>query len=188
MTQIDAFILAGEGETQKHYNPLLEKAGVTNKALIKLAGKPMINYILDALTDSKYIRSITIIGLKEEDVKYKHSKPVDFIEGGKNSFHSVMAAVNYFAKDGDTSKYLFSLSCDTPLVTAEMIDRYISSIDFSQGLDYYYPLVKVEALHNLYPKITKMPLKFKEGRFYGGDLHIFKISFYSFWVIFLVFL
>lgn len=174
MTQIDAFILAGEGETQKHYNPLLEKAGVSNKALIKLGGKPMICYILDALDNSKYIKSITIIGLKEKDFKYKSKKPLEFIEGGKNSFYSVMAAVEHFARDGDTSKYVFSLSCDIPLVTAEMIDKYISSIDFSQDIDYYYPLVKVDALHDLYPNVTKVAIRFKEGLFYGGDLHIFR--------------
>lgn len=176
MKQIDAFILAGEGETQKHYNPLLEKAGVSNKALIKLGGKPMICYILDALNDSKHIKSITIIGLKEKDINYKYNKPIEFIEGGKNSFYSIMAAVEHFAKNGDTSKYVFSLSCDTPLVTAEMIDRYISSIDFNQDIDYYYPLVKVDALHELYPNVTKVAIRFREGLFYGGDLHIFRIK------------
>lgn len=173
---IDAYILAGEGETHAHYSPLLEAAGVTNKALIELNGIPMVYYMLKALDTAKTIKSITVVGLKENQVEFEFHKPVTFIEGGSTTFDSIISAMDHFAKEGKPDKYVLSCPCDTPLITAEMIDRYLMSVDFNEDKDYYYPLVWKDVLLKRYPHVSKMPLKFRDGHFYGGDLHLFKIS------------
>ena len=176
MNKIDAFVLAGEGEKMAHYTPLLEKGGVTNKALIPLAGKPMVHYILKALNDAETINSITVVGLKDSELKFEFSKPVEFIKGGKTTFESITGVVRHIAKNSDESKYVLSCSCDTPLITSEMIDKYVSSLDLSKNVDYYFPIVYEQVLIDRFPDVTKMLLKFKDGLFYGGDLHLFKLS------------
>ncbi|MCY3410678.1 MAG: NTP transferase domain-containing protein [Candidatus Heimdallarchaeota archaeon] len=176
MNQIDAYVLAGEGETMTHYSPLLEAAGVTNKAFISLGGRPMVYFAFDALNDAETIKSITIVGLTPDQVDFEFKKPVEYIEGGKTSFESIMAAINHFAREGDLNKWVLSMSCDTPLVTAEMIDRYLFAIDFSKDKDYYYPMVWKDRLDILYPHVSKMAFNFTDGKFYGGDIHLFKIG------------
>jgi molybdopterin-guanine dinucleotide biosynthesis protein A len=176
MNKIDAFVLAGEGEKMAHYTPLLEKGGVTNKALIPLAGKPMVHYILKALNDAETISSITVVGLTSSELKFEFSKPVEYIKGGATTFESITGVVRHIAKNTDESKYILSCSCDTPLITSEMIDKYVSSLDLSKNVDYYFPIVWKNVLKSRYPVVTKMLLKFTNGHFYGGDLHLFKLS------------
>jgi CTP:molybdopterin cytidylyltransferase MocA len=177
--QIDAFIPAGEGENFEHYDYLLNEAGVVNKALIKIAGKPMISYILNALDEAKHVKSITIVGLNAENLGIKISKPVEFIEGGKTSFDSVLAAVTHFTTKSKATEYIMAVSCDIPLITGEMIDRYIETIDWSKDKEYYFPAVWKKDFDRHYPNVTKVPLRLKEGKLFSGDLHIFKPSVFS---------
>ncbi len=172
--QIDAFIPAGEGENFNHYDHLLNEAGVTNKALIKIAGKPMISYVLNALDVAEHVKSITIVGLNEEDLGIKIAKPVEFIEGGKTTFDSVLAALSHFTSKSKTPEYTMAISCDIPLITGEMIDRYIETIDWSKDKEYYFPAVWKKDFDKYYPNVTKVPLRLKEGKLFSGDLHIFK--------------
>lgn len=176
MNKIDAFVLAGEGEKMEHYTALLEKGGVTNKALIPLAGKPMVHYILKALNDAESINSITVVGLTESELKFDFSKPVEYIKGGKTTFESITGVVRHIAKNSEESKYVLSCSCDTPLITSEMIDKYVSSLDLSKNVDYYFPIVWKQVLIDRYPNVSKMVLKFTDGHLYGGDLHLFRLS------------
>jgi hypothetical protein len=136
----------------------------------------MIYYVLKALDEAETISSITIVGLTEKDLDFEFQKKVVFIEGGKSTFDSVMAAVYHFNKDSDPTKYVFSVSCDIPMITSEMIDRFINAIDFSKEKEYYFPLIWKQSLMKHYPKVTKKPFKIKEGKFYGGDLHIFQLQ------------
>lgn len=177
--QIDAFILAGEGEKFDHYDYLLNEAGVINKALIKIAGKPMISYVVKALDEAEHVKSITIVGLNSENLGIKIAKPVEFIEGGKTTFDSVLAAVSHFTSKSKTPEYIMAVACDIPLITGEMIDRYIETIDWSKDKEYYFPAVWKKDFDQYYPNVTKKPLRLKEGKLFSGDLHVFKPYIFS---------
>ncbi len=174
MQQIDVMIPAGEGEKLSHYSPLLDQARVNNKALIKITGKPMISYVLKALDEASSVRSITIVGLKKEHLDVEVSKPLQFIPGGDTTFDTVINGVKYFLAKEEPPEFIMSVSCDIPLITGEMIDRYMNTIDWSTGKGYYFPLVWKDNLLKHYPRVTKKAFKVKGGDFFGGDVHIFR--------------
>jgi hypothetical protein len=57
-----------------------------------------------------------------------------------------------------------------------MVDRIFGTIDWSTNKELYWNMVWMEDLRRLYPNVTKVPLKLKEGHMVGGDIHIFKPS------------
>jgi NDP-sugar pyrophosphorylase family protein len=58
---MDAIVTAGG--IPRPGDPLYEYSNGNSKALIDIAGKPMIQWILDALGDAKKVDNVIIIGL-----------------------------------------------------------------------------------------------------------------------------
>ncbi len=176
MQQFDVFIPAASGEISghKHYPLLLEKAQVDNKALIELGGMTMVSHVIQALDNSKYIRSITILGLQPEDIEVETKVPITFLEGGKTSFETIEIAMDYFQNRDDTTDYVISVSSDIPLLTSEMIDSMIESVDFSMDLEVYFHISSEKMTKLRYPNAKKLPIKIRGGNIFAGDFHILR--------------
>ena len=70
--RIVAYVQSGDADpTQNHYIPLVNKTGQTNKSLIKLNNKPMIQYVLEAIDGCPYISDIVISGIQPKDIESK---------------------------------------------------------------------------------------------------------------------
>lgn len=175
MELLNCFIPAGYGENQGHYSDLLHETKVDNKAMIRLANKPIIEYVIDALDASKYVQSITIAGLSPQELQIQTEKPLLYIEGGSTSFETIKKA-SEFLRERSNPEYIVNVSSDIPLITTEMIDRIFETIDWSTNKELYWNMVWIKDLRRLYPNVTKIPLKLKEGYMVGGDFHIFKPS------------
>ncbi len=173
---IDAYIPAGRGEVLGNYKVLLDAAGVDNKALIDLNGKPMINYVIEALDKSRYIRSITIFGLTSDEIDIETTKPLAFSEGGDTTFNTLKKALNYFQYKEDKPEYILTASCDIPMITYEMIDNICEKVCLDDDIELYYNTVWHSRIAELYPEVTKVPLKLKEGDLVFGDIHIFSVD------------
>lgn len=175
MPRIIAYVPAGQGTIHKHYTPLLQKAGVENKALIPLGDKPMIQHVLEALDESKHIQSIIISGLTEKDLlPYKMNKPVEYIEAGETGYESIVKGINYVKNMENPPDYLAHMASDIPLITGAILDRVLEAIDWSKDYEIYQNWVKWERISELYPGITKVPMKLKTGWVAGGDFYIIK--------------
>ena len=55
---IATLVLAG---SRPGADPLLEGTGLTSKALLPIAGKPMLAHVLEALDDSPEVGAITVV-------------------------------------------------------------------------------------------------------------------------------
>ena len=77
---MDAIITAGGIPTEEDL--LYEYTQGGNKAMLDLAGKPMIQWVLDAVSDSKSVERAVIVGL-DEDSGLNCSKEIAYILGAK---------------------------------------------------------------------------------------------------------
>ena len=60
---MDAILMAGG--IPKPDQPLYQFTQGISKAMLEIAGKPMIQWVLDALSEAENVDSVTIIGLPE---------------------------------------------------------------------------------------------------------------------------
>ena len=65
---MDAIVTAGGLNLPD--DPLYELTGVEKKALIPLAGRPMIGWVVDALARSGSVEHIVVVGLKPDEVDF----------------------------------------------------------------------------------------------------------------------
>ncbi|MCH8906556.1 MAG: NTP transferase domain-containing protein, partial [Candidatus Heimdallarchaeota archaeon] len=142
---------------------LLEKAGVSSKSLIPLNSRPMIHYVLDALTESKRVESVTIFGLTEEELNYKMNKPIEYLEAGVSLFDTTMKACKYFLEKENPPEYILNVSADLPLITGEMIDRLIDNVNLDGKIGLFYNIVRKSDRIRPFPNVKKVAFKLRSG-------------------------
>ena len=93
MIKTDAIVTAGG--TLRPDSELLKATGIEKKALIPIAGKPMIGWVIDAVRGSGQVNHIIVVGLNPEDLNYNDDM-LHFIESTGNLVDNVFAGVHCF--------------------------------------------------------------------------------------------
>ena len=112
---MDALIIAGG--IPKPGDLLYEETQGKSKALLDVAGKPMVQWILDALDGSDNIGEIFIIGLNDlEGVDSK--KQLHQIEDQGGMISNIKAGVKMIEKVNPETKHVLVSAADIPGVTS----------------------------------------------------------------------
>ena len=161
----NALILAGT----KEKGPLEIAENVDNKALIMIDGRPMIDYIVDALNNSENIDKILVVGPKNELHPYIGKKVEEILNPGNSILENMEIGLNYF----NSADNLLLLSSDIPLITPEAINEFLS-ICTKRKACIGYPIITKENIIKKYPETERTYVKMKEGIFCGGNITFFK--------------
>lgn len=155
---LNAIILAGE-------QPVGNWNEQFNKALFRINGKTMAEYVISAIRNVEGIDKVIIIGDKkklEESLKYG----VDaVIESSGSITESLMAGLDYLGRN------IHTLVCtsDIPLITPEAINEFVDKSKASK-VDFCYPVVEKKVNDSKYPEMERSYIKIKEGSFTGGNI------------------
>ncbi|MBU5676090.1 nucleotidyltransferase family protein [Alkaliphilus sp. MSJ-5] len=153
-----AIILAGEGEQDIKYFG-------QGKALINFKGKPLIEYTIDALTQSEMIEYILVVGNKALLTPYIGNKVDEIIDQEKNMLDNLMKGISYFEEN---EKILIS-TCDIPLITFQAVQDFIIK-SLNLNADLCYPIIERSICEGNYPDAKRTYASLKEGDFTGGNL------------------
>jgi GTP:adenosylcobinamide-phosphate guanylyltransferase len=169
-----ALIMAGS--SQKEGNPLLMKAQVDNKALIRLQDKYLIEYVLDAIDEAPSIDNIVIVGLKKEQLPERLNKKTVFIEFNGSRINNILTGLRYHKENLDGSHVVIFPS-DIPFMNGAIIEKTIEQMNIEEtDMDIYYPLVSKSAFDRTYPNAKRSFRKFREGTYAGGDIITLKVQ------------
>jgi len=170
--RIDAVILAG-GEPDK-VDPLLEYAQAQKKPLIKIAGKEMVRYVVEALAGSSRVGCIIIVGLSPED-GIELAAPVEYVETVGDMLDNLVAGIERVMEvDPDVERVVLS-SVDIPLLTTEMVD-YLIDTCLETDHDVYYTIVEKSTMEARFPGSRRSFVPLRGGSFAGGDINMAKVS------------
>jgi GTP:adenosylcobinamide-phosphate guanylyltransferase len=135
------------------------------KALIDLAGRPMIRWVLDALEGSAHIDRIIVVGLEDP---LDSAGDIEFLADRGSLIENLYAGIGRVGA-GKPAAYCWS---DIPLVTTPMLDRFIEATPDTE-LDVNAGLVAKDALQRRYPGADDLWLRLAEGRFIAADFGLF---------------
>lgn len=135
------------------------------KALIDLAGRPMIRWVLDALAGAKHIDRIIVVGL---DDPLDAAGGIEFLANQGSLVGNLYAGIGQVRADRPAA-YCWS---DIPLITTSMLDRFIEATPDAE-LDVNAGLVSKAALKRRYPGADDLWLRFAEGQFIAADFGLF---------------
>ncbi len=169
---MDAIVFAG-GIPQPD-EPLYSYSKGEPKALIDLAGKPMIQWVLDALSEARLIDRVLVIGLTEK-AKLTCAKPLHFLPSEGKLLDNVQAGAAKVLELNPKAKYLLLVSSDTPAITGEMMDWIVKTCMESKD-DLYYNVIRREVMENRFPMSRRTYTRLKDMEVCGGDTNIVRAA------------
>lgn len=157
----DVLILAGA----LNDGALQESSSEEYEALIEVAGRPMVEYVLKAVRGSKFAQRVALIG-PEELLKERLSLQADaYIEGGDSLFQNIRRGATALDPQGP----VLIITSDIPLITSEAIDDFVKDAKKRPG-EVYYSLINREACEKSFPGMERTYVKLREGMYTGGNL------------------
>lgn len=163
--QYDVVILAGYAQEP---TPLSLETGGGPKALVRIAGRPMLSYVVDALRDSGYMRSLVLVGLSASDIPdLGLDVPLACFPNHASIAQNLLAAVNAL---GNVERALFC-STDLPLLTPGAVRDFVARCE-ATGAEVCYPVVRREVMEERFPASGRSFRRLVDGAFAGGDMFL----------------
>jgi molybdopterin-guanine dinucleotide biosynthesis protein A len=163
---LNALILAG-GVPQPGES-LYEFSQGRSKALIDVAGKPMIQWVLDALSGSQNIGHAVIVGL-DESSPLRCAKPLSYVPNQGGMLDNIRAGARRIAELDPKSEYALIVSSDIPTISAEMVDWVCAQV--GSGDDAIYHVIERNVMDKRFPNSKRTFTKLKGMEVCGGDMN-----------------
>ncbi len=169
---MNAIISAGGTVKENDLLAGLLKPG-ERKALLSIAGKPMIQWEIDAISKVVAIENIIIIGLTESDGLDSPNKPVHYIPDAGGLIDNIKAGAKKSLELNPKSDKVLWFSSDVPLIQTQMIEWLIHESDKSEH-DLYYLIIEKAVMESRFPASKRSYTRLKDKTVCGGDFGIFK--------------
>lgn len=161
--KVDVVIVAGAPPMQHS-----DGGNPPSRAMTLIAGKPMIQWELDAMRRSTSISRIYAVGDAQ-------SSSLDEVIPSTGSFIGNLIAGAALAAERGADRILLA-TCDIPLLTPEAIDDFASrALDIPA--EFVYPIVTREHCLEKYPGLKRTYLKLREGVYTGGNIFLVSTGF-----------
>jgi CTP:molybdopterin cytidylyltransferase MocA len=162
--------IIGAGSSYKTDDPLLLHAGVRHKALIPVAGVPMILRVAGALADSGYVKHLIVVGLESEH-GIDFPLPVTLLPRAEGIVETFLSGAKALETVFPGAERALLCSTDIPLITGEMI-CYLVDTTLATGVDVCYTIVPRDRMEKRFPGSGRSYAPLRDGEFAGGDIHM----------------
>ncbi len=139
------------------------------KALLDLNGKPLIQWVLDALNGAEKIGSIVIVGLPPT-ASLQSAKPLTFLEDHGDLLSNIQAGGLELMRQNPATAQFLVVASDVPGTTPAMLDWLVGKVQESEH-DLYYCVVERSVMEKRYPGSKRTYLRLKDLEVCGGDIH-----------------
>jgi GTP:adenosylcobinamide-phosphate guanylyltransferase len=167
---MDAIVIAGGIPTPEE--PLYPYTQGKPKALLDLCGKPMIQWVLDALGGADSIDRIVIVGLSESS-GIKSDKIQSFIPNQGGMLNNIRTGVRRILETNPEANHVIVASSDIPGVTPEKVDWLVNTAMQTDD-DVYYCVVSRQVMESRYPSSNRSYVRLKDVEVCGGDMNVIR--------------
>ncbi len=165
---MDAIVTAGG--IPRPEDPLYTYSHGNSKALINVAGKPMIQWVLDALGTAKRVSNVIVVGLSPKSgVTCK--KPLYFVSNQGRMLANIVAGVNKALEINKRSKYVLVVSSDIPSIKPEMVDWLVATCMETKD-DLYYGVCPRDVMEARFPNSKRTYTHLKDMDVCGADMNV----------------
>ena len=154
--------------------PLYELAHGKPKALMNIAGKPMLQWMLDALSEAQSINRVILVGL-DEDIPMQCNKPLTILPNQGGIFQNMFAGTKKLQQMEPSAQKIIALSSDIPCIKGEMLDWFTQMI-LQSDEEVYYTVITRQTMEERYPGAKRSYYRLKDVEICGADIHAFDIS------------
>lgn len=169
---MDVLITAGGTPLPGEY--LYEYTRGAPKAMLNVAGKPMVQWVLDAVSHSKNVDHIVIIGLRELG-GITCPKPLTLLPSGSDMLANITTGIEQIRRLNPQAEQALVIASDIPAITTEMVDWLIDIVEKSDA-DLFYNVVSKDLMEAKYPASRRTYTHLKDADICGGDMNAVRID------------
>jgi len=155
---VDAVVLAG-GD-----GGVIDPA-VRFKGLLAIAGKPMVEWVVDALREAESIHEVAVVVPTAENLGSWVDKVDKLVVSDGEFADNILAGVRSFREE----RPILIATGDIPALTPSAIDDYVAR-SAATSADVTYPLVREEDMLAQFPGSERTFIKIAGGRVTGGNV------------------
>ena len=162
--KLPAVVAAGapaEAEWKARYS-------VAYRAEVPIAGKMMVQHVIDALNAASHVGDICVVG----NIQCEGASRIVPSAGG--FMENVVVGIE--ASEAGADGRVLVAAADIPLVTPEAIDDFISRCA-ALDADFCYPIIPKEASEQKFPRMRRTYGRLAEGTFTGGNIVVMNARF-----------
>jgi GTP:adenosylcobinamide-phosphate guanylyltransferase len=165
---MDAIVTAGGIPNPE--DPLYSFLRGDAKALVDVAGKPMIQWVLDALGSAKRVNNVIIVGLSPKSgVTCK--KPLHYVSNQGRMLANIVAGVNKALEINKRNKYVLIVSSDIPAIKPAMVDWLVDTCMETKD-DLYYGVCPRDLMESRFPGSKRTYTHLKDMDVCGADMNV----------------
>jgi hypothetical protein len=169
---MDAILTAGGIPLPEE--PLYDATQGHPKALVDVAGKPMVQWVLDALTEASSIDNVIIVGLTEKS-GLKCGKKMYFVSNQGKMVENLQAGARKVKEINKQAEYVLIVASDVPAITGEMVD-WVVKTGMDAKVDIVYNVIQREAMEKRFPGSKRTWTRLKDMEVCGGDVNVGRIK------------
>lgn len=169
---MDAIVIAGG--IPEPGEPLYEYTQGQPKALLDIAGKPMVQWILDALGGAETIDRVVLIGLSETD-ELECSKETTYVPNQGGMLQNVRAGMEKVLEINPDANHVLGVSSDIPAINSEMVDWMVKENE-GTDLDLYYTVIRRQVMEERFPNSNRSYTRLKDAEVCGGDMNMIRAT------------
>lgn len=169
---MDAIVTAG-GIPQPG-EPLYDYTRGASKALLDIAGKPMVQWVLDALQGAASIERVVVVGLGPES-GLQSGKIAAYLPNQGGMLENILAGIGKVCQLCPTTEYVLIVSSDIPAITPEMVEWTIRSATEAEN-DISYNVVPRAVMEERYPGSKRTYTHLKGLDVCGGDMNVVRAA------------
>lgn len=167
---MDVFVLAGGRTTPD--DPLYAVFPEKPKALLPLLGKPMLQWVLDALNASRQAERVFIFGDDLETVyPWAIQKPVRFLPDAGSMIANIRRGLRMLLDEGRRDAFALLVSGDVPTVSGAILD-WVAENAMQVGGHLIYHVVERSTMESRFPGVRRTYVKLRDVEVCGADINV----------------
>lgn len=169
---MDAIVLAGGRIEFEEFREPSAAGGL--KCLLDVGGKPMVQWVLDALSAARSVERVVVVGLPSA-TELRCAKPLTLLPAQGDMIASIRAAAALLLRERPDAEHALIASADAPLITGEMVDWLAEDVR-AHGDDLTICAVERWRMEERFPGSKRTYIRLQDVEVCGGDLNACRLS------------
>jgi CTP:molybdopterin cytidylyltransferase MocA len=184
INRVDAVVLAGGGTLKADVPAGKKKASAQagapppeagNKVLLTIGGRPMIDYVTEALRNCPEVGKIVLVGDASLQKAYRQPSGLLFASPGDSPLGSLASGVSVLENAPDAADWILSCTGDIPFLSPGAVSEFLQQCSRREA-DFYYPITTRQAAESRFPGVKRTYARLRDGVFTGGNLFLVRRS------------
>jgi len=138
--------------------------------MLDICGKPMIQWVMDALDQAETIGRVVVIGLSA-DSHLKYSKEVAYLPDQGEMIDNIRAGVGKLLEMDPQPRRVMLVSSDVPAIAPESLNWVVNTAMQTED-DLYYTVIPRHVMESRYPTSRRSYVHLQDIEACGGDVNV----------------